>query len=107
MGWFDDEFTKRKLDVKQCFDFRNVPHPSLPEDHSRNYDPRDTTSGLKTCQSSGDKLCAFHRLNSAAAPQQWPCCVAVLYFGTPTVAGLLVATVAKGLTVKEQQHRMG
>lgn len=40
MGWFDDEFTKRKLDVKQCFDFRHVPHPSLPEDHSRNYDPQ-------------------------------------------------------------------
>jgi len=40
MGWFDDEYTKQKLDVKQCFDFRHVPHPALPETHPQNYDPQ-------------------------------------------------------------------
>lgn len=29
MGWFDDEYTKRKLDVKQCFDFRHAPNPEV------------------------------------------------------------------------------
>eukprot|EP00879_Flechtneria_rotunda_P009471 GHRR01009914.1.p1 GENE.GHRR01009914.1~~GHRR01009914.1.p1 ORF type:complete len:398 (+),score=78.90 GHRR01009914.1:2576-3769(+) len=39
-GYFNDEYTKNKLDLKEGFDFRHTPNPGLPDDHSDNYDPQ-------------------------------------------------------------------
>lgn len=39
-GYFNDEFTKQKLDLKEGFDFRHTPNPDLPDDHEDNYDPQ-------------------------------------------------------------------
>lgn len=35
-GFFDDELTKQRTDLKQCFDFGYVPRPDLPDDHPDN-----------------------------------------------------------------------
>lgn len=40
MGFFNDEFTKQKMDLKEGFDFRHVQHPNLPDDHPDNFDPQ-------------------------------------------------------------------
>jgi len=36
MGYYDRELTKNKRDQKEIFDFVNVPHPTLPDDHPDN-----------------------------------------------------------------------
>lgn len=36
-GYFDDEFTKQSLDLKEGFDFAHVPHPELPESDPLNH----------------------------------------------------------------------
>lgn len=41
MGYFDRELTKHKRDKKEIFDFVNVPHPELPDDHKLNISPVD------------------------------------------------------------------
>ena len=40
MGYFNDEFTKRKMDIKEGFDFRHVAHQELPDYHPDNFDPQ-------------------------------------------------------------------
>lgn len=40
MGYFNDEFTKQKLDLKEGLDFRHTPNPQQPDDHADNYDPQ-------------------------------------------------------------------
>jgi len=40
MGYFNDEYTKRKMDIKEGFDFRHVPHQELPDNHPENFDPQ-------------------------------------------------------------------
>eukprot|EP00887_Chlorella_sp_A99_P004141 scaffold23.g4141.t1 len=40
-GYFDDEFTKQSLDLKEGFDFAHVPHPELPESDPLNHSFKD------------------------------------------------------------------
>jgi hypothetical protein len=39
-GYFNDEYTKQRMDIKEGFDFRNTPHPEKPDNHRVNYDPQ-------------------------------------------------------------------
>lgn len=40
MGYFNDEYTKQKMDLKEGFDFRHVQNSDLPPDHPENFDPQ-------------------------------------------------------------------
>ena len=87
-GYYDRELTKNARDLKEVFDFANVPFPDLPDEHPKNRAAVDgqnqwpatlpTFKPTMTCDKCWSKslatwLARFHRKRSPGVTRCWGC----------------------------------